>query len=632
MHAFGSRTGPGHRAKGGLAIWLSAIVVTPGHSLTTDANGTGRIDRRLAAILAADIAGYSALMSADEEATVRDLRAHQTVLLPMVAGHGGRVIDTAGDGILAEFPSALGAVKCALAIQKTMAERNATVDSGRRMQFRIGVNLGDVIHDETRVYGDGVNIAARLESIAEPETILLSSKVYEEIQGKLDLVCDDLGPQALKNIARPVRVFAVSVAAIAALPTVPLATAAKPLVQVLPTPPLSIVVLPFAHLSAGSDEDYFADGLVEDITTCLSHFPRLFVIARNSAFTFKGRVVDVRQVGRELGVRYVLEGSVRKAANRVRVTGQLIDALTGSHVWANKFDGVLKDIFDLQDQITQSVVGAIEPRIMEAEIERARRKRPDSLDAYDLYLRALPEARTMTAEANARAVSLLEQALSLQCDYAAAAGLAAWCYGLRLPHNWWTQREVELCRGVDLGRLAIEKGPSDSDALAMGGYTIAFLGDELAAGLAAIERAIEFNPSSAQALTFAGWVRSYLGQAEAAVSAFKQAIRLSPFDPTMFRTHAGLAFAHLLQGHFEEAAIWGRRGLAENPNFSPTHRALAAALAHLGRIEEARTVVARLRELVPGLTVEKFARESQFKHSGRLPVVLEGLRLAGLPD
>ena len=597
-----------------------------------DSSGNANGQRRLAAILAADIDGYSSLMGADEEATVRDLKGHQAVVLPMIAHHGGRIIDTAGDGILAEFSSALGAVKCALKIQKTMAERNALAVPARRMLFRIGINLGDVVHDETRIYGDGVNIAARLESIAEPGSIGLSAKVYEEIQGKFDLVCEDLGPQQLKNITRPVSVFALSATTIANLPPIAPPTAAKPSEQTLPASRLSIVVLPFANLSADPEQDYFADGLVEDITTCLAHFRRLFVIARNSAFAFRGRTVDVRQVGRGLGVRYVLEGSVRKSATRVRIAAQLIDAETRGHIWANKYDGTLADIFDLQDQIAESIVGAIEPRLMQEEIERARRKRPDNLDAYDLFMRALPEARAMTAETNARAVLLLERALGLEGDYAAAAGLAAWCYGLRLPHGWWKHQEAERCRGVNLARLAIDKGSGDSDALAMGGYTMAFLGEEFVTGLSAIERAVDLNPSSAQAQTFAGWVRSYLGQVEAAVADFEHAMRLSPLDPTMFRTYAGLAFAYLLQGRFSEAVVWGQRGLAENPSFSPTHRALAAALAHLGRLDEARAVVAKLREIVPELTIGKFARETQFKHSGRLSLLLEGLRRAGLPD
>jgi adenylate cyclase len=584
-----------------------------------------KVPRKLAAILAADIATYSALMGADEARTVRDLKGHQAVVLPMIKEHGGRIIDTAGDGILAEFGSVVNAAECAVAIQRTMAERNAEVEETRRMRFRIGINQGDVVFDDSRVYGEGVNVAARLEGLAEPGGICISRKVYEDVSGKMQLAFVDLGEQQLKNIAQPVRVYRISGEPLAA------ARATAKRTFALPDKP-SIAVLPFVNFGNDPDQEYFADGLVEDITTCLSHFRRLFVIARNSAFTFRGRTVDVRQVSRELGVRYVLEGSVRRTATRVRIAAQLIDAETRGHIWASKYDGILADIFDLQDRIAESIVGAIEPRLMQEEIDRARRKRPDNLDAYDLYMRALPEARAMTAESNIRAVLLLEQALGLERDYAAAAGLAAWCYGLRLPHGWWKHQEVERGRGIDLARLAIDNGAGDSDALAMGGYTMAFLGEEFVTGLRAIERAVELNPSSAQALTFAGWVRSYLGQAGAAVDDFERAMRLSPLDPTMFRTYAGLAFAYLLQGRFSEAVVWGQRGLAENPSFSPTHRALAAALAHLGRLDEARAVVAKLRDIVPELTIGKFARESQFKHSGRFSLVLEGLRQAGLPD
>jgi TolB-like protein len=315
--------------------------------------------RRLAAILAADIAGYSTLMGADEAHTVRDLKGNQAVVLPMVSEFGGRVIDTAGDGILAEFASVVNAVKCAVAIQSTMAKRNAAIEPEHRMQFRIGINVGDIVYDDARIYGDGINVAARLESIAEPGGICISSKVYEEINGRIDLAYQDIGEQQLKNITRPVRVYRVRLNS--------LAPAAAP-VLALPDKP-SIAVLPFQNMSGDPEQEYFANGMVEEIITALSRIRWLFVIARNSSFTYKGRAVDVKQVGRELGVRYVLEGSVRNAANRVRVTGQLIDAANGTHLWADRFDGAIDDVFDLQDRVTASVVGAIAPKLQQAEIE-----------------------------------------------------------------------------------------------------------------------------------------------------------------------------------------------------------------------------------------------------------------------
>lgn len=343
--------------------------------------------RRLAAILAADIAGYSALMGADDEATVRDLKGHQSVVLPMIGAHGGRVIDTAGDGILAEFASVVNAVKCAVAIQKVMEERNTSIDPEHRMLFRIGINLGDVIFDDTRIYGDGINIAARLEAIADPGGICISDKVYQEVRGKADIAVRDLGLQTLKNIADPVRVYRIATGGIVGAQT-PTESRPLPTIMTLPDKP-SIAVLPFTNMSGDLDQEYFADGIAEDVLTILSKQRWLFVVARNSSFTYKGKAVDIKKVGQELGVRYVLEGSVRKAANRVRVTGQLLDATTGAHVWAEKYDRDLADIFAVQDEITLSVVRAIAPAISGAEQQRAIRKSPESLDAWEAYQRGM---------------------------------------------------------------------------------------------------------------------------------------------------------------------------------------------------------------------------------------------------
>ena len=349
---------------------------------------TNSAARRLAAILAADIAGYSALVAADEEGTVRALKGHQAVVLPLVAQHSGRVIDTAGDGIMAEFSSVLNALKCALAIQAVMAERNADVPHSCKLQFRIGINLGDVIFDKSRIYGDGINVAARLEGLADAGGICVSDKVHSESLGKVECAFDDLGEQTLKNIARPVRVYR-------ARPK----SAAKPTMEhgmlTLPDKP-SIAVLPFTNMSGDPEQEYFADGVVEDILTALARVKGFFVIARNSSFTYKGRAVDVKQVGRDLGVRYVLEGSVRKSGNRVRITAQLIEAENGAHIWADKYDGQLEEIFDLQDQITSSIVGVIEPAVLTAEDRRTYHKRPGNLTAYDAFLRANAKFYTWT--------------------------------------------------------------------------------------------------------------------------------------------------------------------------------------------------------------------------------------------
>src|SRR5262245_50729302 len=405
--------------------------------MPTDGAANPKTSRRLAAILAADIAGYSALMGADEAGTVRSLKKHQAVVLPMITEHGGRLIDTAGDGIMAEFGSVVNAVDCGVAIQRTMAERDADVEETRRMRFRIGINQGDVVFDDSRVYGDGVNVAARLENLAEPGGICISRKVYEEVAGRMQLAFVDLGEQHLKNIAQAVRVYRISGEQLAG----PRAAARSALA--LPDKP-SIAVLPFTNMSGDPEQEYFADGIVEDIITGLSRFRWLFVIARNSSFTYKGRAVDVKQMGRELGVRYLLEGSVRKSTNRIRIAGQLIDATSGAHLWADRFEAAIENVFELQDELTASVVGAIAPRLERAEIERARRKPTESLDAYDLFLRGMANFYKWTGEANDEALCLFYQAIECDPDFSVAYAAGAICIADRKGFGWVIDREQEV--------------------------------------------------------------------------------------------------------------------------------------------------------------------------------------------
>jgi TolB-like protein/class 3 adenylate cyclase len=375
-----------------------------------------QVNRRMAAILAADVAGYSRLMGVDEEGTHARLKAHRRELVdPKIAEHHGRIVKTTGDGMLVEFASVVDAVRCAVDVQRGMAERNADVPQEQGIEFRVGINVGDIIIDGDDIYGDGVNVAARLEGLAEPNGICVSRVVRDQVRDKFDLAFEDMGEQQVKNIARAVRVFRITAPSIVQ-PT----PSAKPALA-LPDKP-SIAVLPFTNLSGDPEQDYFADGIVEDIITALSRVHWLFVIARNSSFTFKGKAVDVKLVGRELGVRYVLEGSVRKSANRVRIAGQLVDATTGAHVWADHFDGALDDIFDLQDRVTASVVGIIEPKLRHAEIERARRKPTESLDAYDLYLRALAHF-DVSYEGNLEALRLLRRAIEIDPQYASARSM-----------------------------------------------------------------------------------------------------------------------------------------------------------------------------------------------------------------
>jgi adenylate cyclase len=587
-----------------------------------------RVERRLAAIFAADVAGYSRLMSQDEAGTLRALAAAREVMDGLIAVHGGRIANTAGDSVLAEFPSAVDAVQCAVAVQeKLAAAADAEVAEDRRLQFRIGVHVGDVVIRGADLLGEGVNVAARLEGLAEPGGIAISGAAHGYVRKALRLAYTDLGEQHVKNLDEPVRAYAVK--PVLAQAGEPSTSPSKPLP--LPDRP-SIAVLPFTNMSGDPEQDYFCDGLVEDIITALSHVPRLFVVARNSTFTYKDRAVNIRTVGQELGVRYVLEGSVRRSGDRLRLTGQLIDAGDGTHLWAERFDGRVQDIFDLQDDMTTRVVGAIAPRLETAEIERSKRNRPESLDAYDLYLRALAAVRGMTRESSDEALLLLERALKIDPEYAVAAGLGAWACTLRVAQNWPVNREAEKSRGVELGRIAVLKGQNDAEALAAGGYALAFLGGELHEGLRAIERAISLNPNSAIALSHAGWVRDYLGQPREAIEALERSIRLSPRDPALFRAEAALAYAHLLLGEFHEAITWGRRAIEGNPNYTVTYRALASALAHAGQLDEAGAVVARLTALVPDLSLRGLPEVTVFKHSGRLELILDGLRKAGLPE
>ena len=384
----------------------------------------------LTAILAADVAGYSRLIGADEEGTLAQLKAFRKTLVdPTIAKHRGRIVKTTGDGMLVEFASAVDAARCAVEVQRGMAGENTEIPQAKRIEFRIGIHLGDIIIDDNDIFGDGVNIAARLESIAVPGGISISRAVHDQVRDRINVCFDDKGEIALKNIARPVQVFAISGAKESKTTVSP---ESKPALA-LPDKP-SIAVLPFTNMSGDPEQDYFADGMAEDIITALSHFKALFVIARNSSFTYKGRAVDVKQVGRELGVRYVLEGSVRKAENRVRITGQLVDTATGAHLWADRFDGGLGDIFDLQDQVTESVVGAIAPAVEKAEIERAKRKPTESLDAYALYLRGLARFyQYASRQANDEALRLFNSAIELDPDFASAYGRAPFATPLPRP-------------------------------------------------------------------------------------------------------------------------------------------------------------------------------------------------------
>ncbi len=429
-----------------------------------------RVERRLAAVLAADVAGYSRLMGADEEGTLARLKAvRKTVFDPAIASHRGRIVKTTGDGMLVEFASAVDAARCSVEVQRAIAAQNADVSQDVRIEFRIGVHLGDIIIDDNDIFGDGVNIAARLEGIAEPGGVCISDDAYRQIRGKVEIAWDDLGPQTLKNIAEPMRAWRFQLGGQGAAKLQPSSPSTRDSLT-LPDKP-SIAVLPFQNMSGDPEQEYFADGMVEDIITGLSRSRSLFVIARNSTFTYKGKAVDIKQVGRELGVRYVLEGSVRKVGNRVRITGQLIEAATGTHLWADRFDGVPDDIFDLQDRVTTSVIGAILPHVERAEIERAQRKPTESLHAYDYYLRALAASYRYSREANLEVMELTRTASQIDPDFALSYALAAFSLSNRKAFGWSTdvnsgnrrnsaalgegnRMRQGRCQGAGMGRLS----------------------------------------------------------------------------------------------------------------------------------------------------------------------------------
>src|SRR5262245_57586678 len=434
-----------------------------------------RVERRLAAILAADVAGYSQLIGLDEEGTHVRLRERLRGLAdPKISEHRGKVVKRTGDGVLAEFGSVVDAVRCAIEVQRGMAEQNATVPQVKRIEFRIGIHVGDIIVDENDIFGDGVNIAARLEGIAEPGGVCISDDAQRQIRGKVDAAFEDMGSQNLKNIAEPMRAWRLRINASgrAAAPIEPPVESTQALA--LPDKP-SIAVLPFENMSGDPEQEYFADGMVEEIITALSRFHWLFVIARTSTFAYKSRRVDVRQVSRELGVRYVLEGSVRKAGNRLRITGQLIDATTGAHLWADRFEGSLENVFELQDQVASGVVGAIDPKLREVETARSKRKTPANPDAYDCFLRAYALLDQWTNESSEEALRLLYKAIELDPDYAQAYALATWCYCNRKLDGLTTEPDNERRETARLAREAVRLGKDDAFSLCWAGHSLAMV-------------------------------------------------------------------------------------------------------------------------------------------------------------
>jgi adenylate cyclase len=575
--------------------------------------------RRLAAIMAADVAGYSRLIEADEEGTLGRLKALRVdVINPRIASHKGRIVKTTGDGLLVEFASVVDAVRCAAELQAAMAECNDPLPADRRIEFRIGVHQGDIVVEDGDIFGDGVNVAARLEGLAEPGGICVSARVREDAAGRLDLAFEDIGEQQLKNISRPVRVFRVR----SPLPNPPL-LAGEGRVGALPLPDKpSIAVLPFANMSGDPEQEYFVDGMVEEIITALSRIRWLFALARNSSFTYKGQAIHVKQVGHELGVRYVLEGLVRKAGGRVRITAQLIDAASGAHLWADRFDGSLEDVFDFQDKVASSVAGVIEPALQAAETARSAGRPTTDLTAYDLYLRAYAMAMSSQVR-DPEALRLVERAITRDPRYGPALAWGALCC-FRLVENGRSEdRDVDRGKGIDFARRALEVAGDDPGILANAAVALAYFGEDIGAMMALVDRALALNPNFARGWHVSGALRSWAGQPDMAIKHLEAALRLSP------RARVGTSFAvigqaHFLSRRFDEAVPKLLLAIQDDPNFPFPYRVLAACYAHMGRLDDAREIIERLRAITSPVIPES----SYLRNPEHRELFLFGLRLA----
>jgi TolB-like protein len=583
----------------------------------------GRTQRRLAAILAADVVGYSRMMEQDEDGTLAKLKSRlKDVIEPLVTARRGRVFKSTGDGFLIEFGSAVNAVECAIALQESLASANEGRTDESPIVMRIGVNIGDVMVEGSDLFGDGVNIAARLEGLAEPGGILVSGTAYDYVRNKVKVGFEDLGLQTMKNISEPVRTYRVQMGSASASIRPTLALPDKP----------SIAVLPFQNMSGDLEQEYFADGIVEEIITALSRFKSLFVIARNSSFTYKNRPVDVKQVGYELGVRYVLEGSVRKAGNRVRITGQLIDTATGAHLWADRFEGDLADIFNLQDQITESVVGAIAPKLEQAEIERAKRKPTESLGAYEYYLRGMAGVHRWTREANIEAISQFRQAVAVDPEYASAFGMLARCYSQRKVSGWVTDSLQESAEAERMAWRASQLGKDDAVALTAAGIVLAYVVGNLDDGAALIEQALVLNPNLAWAWLFSGYAKLWLGEPDEAIERVARAMRLSPQDFQYFNMQTATAGAHFAAGRYAEAVSWAEAAVRSNPDYILSNTILAASSALAGRSMHAERAASRLRQFQPSLCISHLMELFPLRRPEDRSKWIDGLRKAGLPE
>lgn len=585
------------------------------------------VTRKLVAVFAADVEGYSRLMGADEVGTLKRLTEQRSILDRFIGEHRGRIANTAGDSVLAEFGSAVDAVQCAVDAQAALAEANSSLSPDRHVNFRIGVHIGDVMVRAGDLFGDGVNIAARLQSLAKPGAVCISGATYDQVRKVLPMTFEDLGAQEVKNIQELVRAYRIGTPS-KARDVASLRVGEDESQPPIPDKP-SIAVLPFQNMSGDPDQEYFADGMVEEVITALSRFKWLFVIARNSSFTFKGKAVDVKEVGRKLGVRYVLEGAVRKAAGKVRITGQLIDAVTGAHIWADRFERDLTDIFALQDDVSVAVVSAVQPKLLETEIEMATR-RPENLTAYDLCLRSRRQLYLFTREGSAEALQLAHRALDLDPRSILAAISAADGHFQQVILGFSTDLQFDRNEALRLCRLALSFDENDERALSMAAFITALFGGDYETAIEFSDRAVARNSNDARAWRLRGWTYRAAGQHEEAIRSFERSIRLNPLDPTLHLALAGIGQSLVELCRFDDAVVVFKKAFRQNQSFSPTHRGLVAALAHLGRDAEAREVAGRLLEADPDFAITGLIARGWSQTNSELQI--EGLRKAGLPE
>ncbi len=589
-----------------------------------------KADRRLMPIVSLDVAGYTRLIQRDESATLQAIHGvFDELAATTIAEHGGHVFKRMGDALLAEFPSVVGAVEWVVRLQRHLFEHPVGAGGGEAIQLRAGLIMADVMLAGEERYGEGINLAVRIQGMAPPGGMAISKWMHEYLVGKVDLSLSDIGSQSFKNVAKTIRLFIwhpdpnvqqriasnhASAAEHAAAPE------HRP----------SVAVLPFDNLSADPEQDYFADAVVEEITATLSRIGDFLVIARNSAFAYKGRNVDVRQVGRELGVRYVLEGSVRRVGERIRITAQLVEASTGSHIWAGRAEGATSDLFDLQDRIAEMVAGAVYPSVRKAEIERAMSKRPDNLEAYDLVMRALPHLWAHRMHENPEAIALLEKALDLDPHYGLAAALAAWAHAQQIVYNWTADPGSERKKGLQQIEIAARHIGEDATGLTALATAIMLLEGNARRAMGFVERALRVDPNHAWAWMRRGFGLIYTGKPDEAIASFARAERLSPIDPFTFNIHIGIGLAHFAAGRYQEAIRYQQMVLDERPGLTWPYRDLATFQAHAGDLEAARDALEKFVYMRPPMTLASIADGLKFMEKPLLNRYMEGLRMAGM--